>query len=483
MIISEFYYGKKEIFRIYHKGRLIWEKNIVRAIGQLTTTLCGIALPTIKSTENVLMYSHNIINGMAMLENMSTDILAYADIVDIENGTFEEYEPIIVIMHTDCGLIVNAIPHSAETKHGFSSTIGQLICVAHPSSFGIVFTRGSTSCKLIGAAFSRPVETIHSSGEVRWQIIGATIPIVEDMQRIYMSANSEIVNISIPHIQEIEQINTKTTIELVSLVSPMALLNCNVVFMNDATKLYETKILEGYSCEDPVEANIIAVPTKSETVSHTYKHSGWSRIENGVAEDLGNITDDTIFYATFDAFIRYYTANFYLDNNLVSTQEVAYGEMAEIPNITKEGYIVEWMPNNLIIYGDTDFYGVWTRDYIITEQTMSFASDTQYNVYASEMSTIKPMENGKAYIVVWDGKEYLCNMHEMEYDVDNQYIPKIVISNGIGNVTVIKTWLGYDITSKESDTGEPFLIDYYNGSIYIYTQETDSSHIISIYAV
>lgn len=200
---------------------------------------------------------------------------------------------------------------------------------------------------------------------------------------------------------------------------------------------------------------------------------------------LNKTTQDTIFYAVFNAFIRSYTACFYLDSELLEEQTVPYGESAIPPEITKEGYIVEWAPSDMTITGDTNFYGVWTRDYILSEITIDFTYSSKEGSYTATTASKKELKNGSAYVVEWDGELYRCVLRDIPgkiYSGNNSMDATMLNCLGNGDQRS-KVW---GVAFVPDDTGvysEPFLIGYYDGALTIYTQSKDSTHTISVYAI
>ena len=198
---------------------------------------------------------------------------------------------------------------------------------------------------------------------------------------------------------------------------------------------------------------------------------------------LDCITEDLVLYAAFTETIRTYTARFYVDDELVSEQEVAYGETATAPELTKDGYVLEWVPSDMTITGDTDFIGVWTKDYIVSEQTLSFKSSSNYGCYCSYNSAgaNKTLTIGDTYIVEWDGKAYSCIAQNVQYTVDNQYISNVTLNGAIGNAKILTKFYGYAASATVADSGEPFLLHINKTELTIYTNETDATHTVAIY--
>lgn len=158
-----------------------------------------------------------------------------------------------------------------------------------------------------------------------------------------------------------------------------------VTFRNyDGAELFSRLVFVGDNCPDPVEQGKINEPTRESTAQYNYTRNGWSLTAGGTASAsaLENVTEDRTVYAAFVANVRYYTARFYDGATLMQEpQLVAYGSKATPPDTIKTGYeFAGWTPNDLTIYGDTDFYGVWEefRGYIYNETLSNYFSKGDY---------------------------------------------------------------------------------------------------------
>lgn len=412
MILSEFYYGKKEIFRIYYQGRIVWDKRVARTIGQLVAELCGIAMPANESIEDILMYVDSEIIGTAMPETVYTETLAYANVILVGYGTPEISESAIMA-YADVDLSGNVTPHSVDVMHAYGDAVGYLSGVAHPSSFGLVFTRGLTDIKITGTALGRSTETAYSNGNVKWHIVGIATPTTDGVLRVYMPGNVEAAGMLNPSIQDLEHKNMITSIEIVGSASPVLLLNCVVTFMNNDEELCQMKVIEGYTCEDPVISEKIEVPTKEPTVSHVYEHSGWSLVDDGVTDEdaLVNITRDIVVYATFNESIRHYTARFWDGEMLVDTVSVPYGGTATT-KYKKLGYSVTWTPSTENMMCDTDFYGDFTKIGSLKDASWSEIAEIAESGYADEFFNL-----GETKDFVAGGVTYTAQIAAFNYDI------------------------------------------------------------------
>ena len=199
---------------------------------------------------------------------------------------------------------------------------------------------------------------------------------------------------------------------------------------------------------------------------------------------LSMATQDTVFYAIFNAYIRSYVARFYLDSELVGEQVLEYGTTAVPPDITKEGYIVEWAPNDMTIVKNTDFYGVWTRDYIIPETTANFEYDSSYGAYYAKIPTTKSITIGTNYVVEWNGESYYCTAKDIS---GTWYIggtsSQVTHKGAIGNGYHMTKLGGYKLVLQSSENNEPFFIRTYNGNLEIFTQYNDVTRTVCVYAV
>lgn len=136
-----------------------------------------------------------------------------------------------------------------------------------------------------------------------------------------------------------------------------------VTFCNyDGTEPYSRLVFIGDDCADPITQNKLDTPTRDSDVQYHYTFNGWSTTQGGTASStaLKNITTDKTVYAAFSTSLVYYTVRFYDGDTLMQESQVGYGETATPPDIRKDGHqFVGWTPNDLVITGDTDFYGEW----------------------------------------------------------------------------------------------------------------------------
>lgn len=202
-------------------------------------------------------------------------------------------------------------------------------------------------------------------------------------------------------------------------------------------------------------------------------------------EGLPVITEDTTFYAVYDKELRYYTASFYVNGELQSTQIVPYGGVAVPPDVTVEaGMVLQW-PEDLTIYGDSVFDGIITRDYIISGE-YTFTYDTQDKVYAATVTANKaPVYTvGATYVVEWNGVEHTCTAYTAKGVLSGT--TQSVSSNVIGNVKHMgKIWgIGVDWTTHNSNN-EPFVIlsaGNTSNTAYIKTLDNVGTISVNIYA-
>ena len=106
------------------------------------------------------------------------------------------------------------------------------------------------------------------------------------------------------------------------------------------------------------------------------------------------------------------------------------------------------------------FYtGAPVETVLVEEITVSFADDGG-GVYTAQFESTFSATVGETYKVSWDGTTYECACVEFG------------VATTIGNLSII---------GAGSDTGEPFLMFFYNGqAIEIYTADASASHTLSI---
>ena len=193
-----------------------------------------------------------------------------------------------------------------------------------------------------------------------------------------------------------------------------------VTFCNyDGTELYSRQVFIGDDCPDPVTQGKIPTPTKESTAQYDYTHNGWSTTAGGETDQnaLKNITEDRTVYSAYSRVIRYYNAKFYdSDGTLMKAVRVAYGSQAVPPDTGKEGYsFVGWTPSNLVIYGDTDFYGEWESDegWLVYKDFPSETIETTNYTY----SRVRYSPDGSRMYVACDTKIYIYDATVQPYSL------------------------------------------------------------------
>lgn len=97
-----------------------------------------------------------------------------------------------------------------------------------------------------------------------------------------------------------------------------------------------------------------------------------------------------------------------------------------------------------------------TETVLFAEQSLTFSPNS--GVYGSVITGFTP-EEGKEYTVVWDGVTYTCTAFIYQSAVE------------IGNAHLL--------SSHATDTGEPFLVDYYQGTLTAFTNDS-SAHTLKV---
>ena len=155
-----------------------------------------------------------------------------------------------------------------------------------------------------------------------------------------------------------------------------------VTFMSEdgSTVLYERYVADGDDCANVVDRNLLATPTKESTAQYDYTYSGWSLTSGGSADAsaLKSVTADRTVYAAFEETARSFTVRFFSFDNVVQTLQATYGEQVTPPTLDAQvGYIHNgWTPNDLTIYGDTDFVAVWEKLTAFTKVSTATSTST-----------------------------------------------------------------------------------------------------------
>ena len=127
-----------------------------------------------------------------------------------------------------------------------------------------------------------------------------------------------------------------------------------VTFKNyDGTVLHTDTVRAGGNARDPVTYGYISTPTKPSTVDETYAYGGWNAA-------LENITEDTIFTATYNTYTRNYTVNWWLDyagGTLLQTSTVEVyndGTFTGTEPTVEDGFFLGWSQSTNNVQSDID---------------------------------------------------------------------------------------------------------------------------------
>ncbi len=596
MIISGLRLGLKQIERIYRNGIIIWEGGKQYTVGQLMAALTGYAMAEVDTPVAIQM------EASASLKSNATP----------------EARDVVAGLSVSGNLSSVAMPQPADTVERAGQAAMTLAMCGRPTAGDMVFTNGQAGGELAMVGMPKSADTVEGTGATAAANLKMFASAeAQGMSNILAAAKGEQSGYLLSKTREIEKLVAGTSGKLSMAALAFAKTLWDVAFSVNGTVEYETQVLDGETCEDPVTAGIIEEPTRETTPQYIYDYAGWSLSEDGevvggglagteiLAEQeisgfttsepmvealnpviagetytviwdgieyscvayvppselgvpegllvLGNkeyfeamaagtnaplvepfaiqyapasitesgdlilplcvadnmectsdthtvaihlaeedtseseglpaITADTVFYAVFKATLRTYTANFYVDGVLQSSQQVPYGEAATPPELTGEaGMILEWAPSDFTITGDTDFYGTWVRDYTVAEQEYTFTDETsQYGAYRVEIKALKPLVSGTTYIVDWDGVLYTCTARNVSYKT--AYFTSST-NNAIGNAKILSKIWGYatTITSTEADTSEPFFMYGDSTTVAILTKSTATTHKVCVYA-
>ena len=122
---------------------------------------------------------------------------------------------------------------------------------------------------------------------------------------------------------------------------------------------------------------------------------------------------------------------------------------------------------------------VTVTEEVLDGQQINFSLDSGLNLYAVTLNNICVLENGKTYVVEWDGTEYVCTARRLSYNSSSGMT--FTNDNAIGNAKIFNYFFGLELTTTAAQTSEPFLINYADGYTYIRTKDTSASHVIRIY--
>lgn len=485
MIFQKAYNGDQLVYRAYRNGKLIWDFG-AHAGGIHIESALKLLMPRVEDAVTIQLHNNNLFSCTGDVDiNTINPVDSYSHICT--NNIFEW--------------------HVANTIHRlFAKTISP-ISIGEIASYGVVFSSGEYRIYYLRhAAEPHHADTVfsglyciesannlcaslHNSDAVDFDKLLLHDTFVAQAETCakdtVVSLASKSFNDSLyfsPKVHEVADVAMGELSCCTSRGIPAILNVYTVTFVCDGEAKHIERVIDGNDCADPVNREI-AIPQRAATAQYTYKYAGWSLEDDDIVDEnaLEKITKDTTIYAAFDATIRCYTARFWVDDALEDSQEVAYGDVAIPPELTKEGYVLTWSPSDLTITGDTDFYGTWVRDYILPEQTLSFAHNSTYGVHTASADLLKEIITGQKYVVQWGENAWVCECKSITYSLNNVYIPTVEMKKSLGNAKTLTTIFGVNATTNEPDTKEPFLLVANNKSITLYTKSDDPARSVSIY--
>ncbi len=148
-----------------------------------------------------------------------------------------------------------------------------------------------------------------------------------------------------------------------------------ITFMNGATTLYTTQIVENAAV-----AYVGETPVKEGTDQYSYTFAGWSTTDGGEAlESLPDATANATYYAVFTESVNQYKVEWIVDG-VRTTNEWAYGatpsygadDPTKDPTDATNFTFKAWDPEVVAVTGFASYTATWTetaRTYAITFQT------------------------------------------------------------------------------------------------------------------
>jgi len=166
-------------------------------------------------------------------------------------------------------------------------------------------------------------------------------------------------------------------------------LNINLTNYYKVTFILDDKVVDTQTVEHGMDA---ILPNESTTNKEGYTFIGWNH-------DGKNITEDTIIIAEYAPIT--YTVTFKIDDKIVDTQNVAYGNDAIMPNYEREGYTFNgWDSDGKYITQDTVIIGLHERKtYVVRFYLDGKYVDRQFVKYGENAVEPEIQDN---YVVEWD---------------------------------------------------------------------------------
>ena len=224
------------------------------------------------------------------------------------------------------------------------------------------------------------------------------------------------------------------------------------------------------------DAQTDGVPQKESTAQYEYTFSGWDK-------DIGEpITENTLYIAQFDAYLRKYTVKWMVDG--VSSAEIyTYGDMPKYKGETqKEGdecysYLFEgWYPQIQQVTGDESYYAIYEKvanTYTVTLNTNGGTLAAGSNVTSYTYGIAKSLPSPDS--ITRPGYSFLG-----WYDADGEAVTKIE-ADETGDKEYIAKWAGREILPSYIDGVEIEMLTDESGITFNITSDDENMPVIIVY--
>lgn len=267
MIITDLRLGHKQIVSIYRNGKIIWEGGKQCTMGQLIAALSGYAM-----AESFYPVSTQ------MAASASAEGTAKPNASNVLSG-----------MKADGALSAVAMPHKADTLNRAGRAAMTLGMCATPTAGSIVYRQGQTGGVLAMSGRPQLANTLERAGATAADITTHATPAAQGVTNTLALAKGKSIGTMFYETVGAVQTSGGAFGNLSIAAQPKIQTVCDVSFVVNGEVVYQTQLLDGETCKDPVETGRIEVPTKESTAQYHYDYAGWSLTDGGDAIDGGTV--------------------------------------------------------------------------------------------------------------------------------------------------------------------------------------------------
>jgi hypothetical protein len=186
-------------------------------------------------------------------------------------------------------LVAVAMPYKADTLSRTGQAAMTLGMCAMPTAGAMVYSRGQTGGALAMSGIPQLAKTLERAGAMAADITPHATPAAQGVTNALASAKGKSIGVMFPEKVGAAQFVADAFGNLSIAAQPKVRTVCDVSFVANGEVVYETHVLDGETCKDPVADGRIEAPTKESTAQYHYNYAGWSLTDGGDAIESGTV--------------------------------------------------------------------------------------------------------------------------------------------------------------------------------------------------